>query len=117
MTVCKLPDAFEMNVEVRFEPGETETNALNEVAYQTRKPTAYTVWASCKTRGSREVYFAEQQHGQVDVVAECEWYSDLKEITSEWRMVIEDEVFELLGKPENVDYKNERLRIFGRVTE
>ena len=115
--ICKVPDPLEYDTEVKFEPQNTTANALNEVPAHTRKTTAYTPWCKVRTKGSREVYFAEQTHGQLDVVVECEYWDELTEVDTDWRMVIADDMFEIIGKPENVNYQNTTLRFMGRTTD
>lgn len=114
---CTIPDPLDFNTEVAFEPPNRTANALGEVPAHTRQSAKYTSWCKVRTKGSREVYFAEQAHGQLDVVVECEWHTDLSEITSSWRMAIEGDMFEIVGKPENVNYENQIMRFLGRTTE
>jgi head-tail adaptor len=115
--ICQVPDPAEFDTSVQFEPPNTESNALNEIDAHDRQPAQYEPWCKVRTRGSREVYFAEQSHGQLDVVVECEYFADLEEVTTDWRMVIGTDVFEIIGKPENVNYQNTLMRFVGRHTE
>lgn len=114
---CEIPDPLEFDTEVEFEPPNRTANALNEVPAHTRMSAEHTLWCKVRTKGSREVYFAEQSHGQLDVVVECEWQDELTSINSQWRMVIDGDMFEIIGKPENVNYQNQTLRFLGRTTE
>lgn len=116
-SVCKVGDPLEFDTQVAFEPPNRTANALNEVPAHTRMAALHNPWCRVRTKGSREVYFAEQAHGQLDVVVECEWFEELNEVTTDWRMVIADDVFEMAGKPENVNYQNAMMRFVGRSTD
>jgi len=117
MPVCSLKDPSRRDVLIRFREPAVAVNAIGEVDVHVTTQDTLKAWGTVRSKSSKEVYFVNQSHGQADVVVECDYTTELAEVESSWSMVIAGDVYELIGKPENIDYANREFRFVGRATE
>lgn len=118
MPICSVRNPSRRDVLIRFREPSVEPNAIGEVdVHVTTTEDTLQAWGTVRSKSSKEVYFQNQTHGQADVIVECDYSTELAEVESSWQMVIAGDVYELIGKPENVDYSNSEFRFVGRATE